>query len=93
MAGVGVGAATALLLLRRRSATAQMVHLSASTFVLMPFGVLGTRLNKTGRISVVACEPDPNTAMVDPAGLPYIQKFGPGSAGAASGAICTRKSQ
>ncbi len=57
-------------------------------FILTPHGVLGTRHTETGQIEKAAKEPmrEAGIAIVDPAGLPFIQN-GPGGAGGASVAI------
>ena len=52
-----------------------------------PFGVLGTRMALDGAISKVAAAPAPGLPILDPAGLPFIQSLGPGSAGGASAQI------
>ena len=62
--------------------------LSADDFKIAPYSVLGTRLSSDGVMRDAA--PPPSTgecAFVDPAGLPYIQRFGPSGAGGAAGAI------
>lgn len=53
---------------------------------VVPFGVLGTGMQMTGEMATVAEEPGPDTAFVDPAGLPFI-KSSPGGAGGAAGAL------
>lgn len=50
------------------------------------YGVLGDLYGKTGGTKNVAPHPTADTAIFDPAGLPYIRS-GPGGAGGASGAI------
>lgn len=50
---------------------------------LVPYGVLGV----TSWGSRKGPQPDANIAIVDPAGMSYIQETGPSGAGAASGAI------
>merc|ERR1719401_1612812 len=52
-----------------------------------PYGVLGTMLTKDKRELVQAPEPDATVAIVDPAGLTFIQSDGPRGAGGAAGAI------
>merc|ERR1712151_357062 len=54
---------------------------------VVPWGVLGTQLtiDKVKRQRAIA--PDASTVIVDPAGLPYIQRLGPKFAGGASGEI------
>lgn len=54
---------------------------------VVDFGVLGTQLSEGKDIVQVAPEPDDDTAIVDPAGLPHIQVHGPGQARGAAGAI------
>jgi len=51
------------------------------------YGVLGTRLTADQKLVQAASEPGSDTAIVDPAGLPFIQRFGPSKARGASGAI------
>lgn len=53
---------------------------------IVPWGVLGTQLSLQGSLVPRAELPDADTAIVDPAGLKYIQSTADG-AGAASGAI------
>ena len=55
--------------------------------MLVPYSVLGTRLTTAKGVVDMASEPTGSVAFVDPAGLPYVQEFGPSQAGAASGAI------
>jgi hypothetical protein len=70
---------------RRRSLRGEDASLQAFVTVV-DYGVLGTRL--CGKdVSAAAPEPDADTAIVDPAGLQFIQKLGPGQARGASGAI------
>ena len=58
------------------------------SFVIVPYGVLGTRMMANGAVVNKAPPPSVETcAFVDPAGLPYIQQFGPSGAGGAAGAI------
>lgn len=57
----------------------------AMRLAVRPFGVLGTRLTSNG-VSKVAQGPVPGFPIVDPAGLPFIQR-GPKGAGGASGQI------
>lgn len=73
---------------RMSSSTVLTKQLSAKgSFVLMPYGVLGTRLMQAGHLDTVVAEPEGSIAVVDPAGLPFVQELGPSMAGAASGAI------
>jgi hypothetical protein len=51
---------------------------------VVPYGVLGARLLATGAKHDVAKPPDSSAAIVDPAGLNYIQQGGPRGAGGAS---------
>jgi hypothetical protein len=58
----------------------------------VPWGVLGTQLmgnpwESSKDIQIKAPKPDETMAVVDPAGLPYIQDKGPGAASGASGTI------
>jgi len=54
---------------------------------VQPWGVLGTQQSKEDGIREVGPPPDSETAIVDPAGLVYIQSLGPGGAGGASAVI------
>ena len=54
---------------------------------VVEYGVLGTQLVPGSGIVKQAEPPDDFTAFVDPAGLPFIQRAGPGGAGGASGSI------
>jgi len=54
---------------------------------LAPYGVLGAQLRTSGSIENKATVPGSEIAVVDPAGLQFIQDLGPGGAGGASGAI------
>eukprot|EP00933_Yihiella_yeosuensis_P032082 TRINITY_DN25672_c0_g1_i1.p1 TRINITY_DN25672_c0_g1~~TRINITY_DN25672_c0_g1_i1.p1 ORF type:complete len:366 (+),score=73.87 TRINITY_DN25672_c0_g1_i1:41-1099(+) len=54
---------------------------------LVDFGVLGTQLTPDKGVVQTAPEPSDDTAIVDPAGLPFIQTHGPSKARGASGAI------
>ena len=54
---------------------------------VVDYGVLDTQLAPGSGIVRQAEPPDDFTAFVDPAGLPYIQRSGPGGAGGASGSI------
>mmetsp|Transcript_86129 Transcript_86129/g.156995 ORF Transcript_86129/g.156995 Transcript_86129/m.156995 type:complete len:480 (-) Transcript_86129:11-1450(-) len=57
-----------------------------SLVAVASYSVLGTRMQMDGKMATVAGEPDPLTAIVDPAGLPYI-KSSPGQAGGAAKVI------
>ena len=54
---------------------------------VVDYGVLGTQLVPGSGIVTQAEPPDDFTAFVDPAGLQFIQRFGPSGAGGASGSI------
>ena len=55
---------------------------------IVPYGVLGTRMAQNGGMVNKAPPPSADLcAFVDPAGLSYIQRFGPAGAGGAAGAI------
>jgi len=56
---------------------------------VVPFGVLGTQMTRAGTMVQKGAEPDPDTAVLDPAGLPFIQHQGPLAAGGSSRAIYT----
>ena len=93
-AGVGVGVGVVLWMKRAPIAKKDAppkprsdAVLSAKSFHIVPYSVLGTRLTREHGVVSMASEPDSKTAFVDPAGLPYIQQSGPSQAGAASGAI------
>ncbi len=67
--------------------TKQRTMLKATSFALRPYGVLGTRLGLAG---ITQEAPGPTAklcAFCDPAGLRYIQEYGPQGAGGASGSI------
>lgn len=55
--------------------------------VVEPYGVLGAQLQLSNLITEKVASPGSEVAVVDPAGLQYIQHFGPKGAGGASGAI------
>jgi len=87
---IGAGAVAAAAYVRRRRRAASQLRspvLTAGSFVLVPYGVLGTRLTAGGLVDTGSEPTGGNIAIVDPAGLPYIQDLGPSMAGAASGAI------
>jgi len=72
---------------RKRGATKQRTKLKATSFALRPYGVLGNRLGLAG-ITQEAPGPTANLcAFCDPAGLRYIQEYGPQGASGASGSI------
>merc|ERR1719512_532584 len=52
-----------------------------------PFSVLGTQLTASGDFVTASAEPEPDTAIVDPAGLSYITSEGPAEAGGAAAVI------
>jgi hypothetical protein len=84
----GLPRATAPELLARAPATE--VRTILRKVKLADYGVLGEQISLSGQI--VRNAPDPldcpgRCVVVDPAGLPYIQHFGPRMAGAASGAL------
>jgi hypothetical protein len=54
---------------------------------IVPYSVLGTQLTKSSGIVQKAVVPGVHCMFVDPAGLQYIQNFGPHFAGGASGEI------
>lgn len=57
---------------------------------VVPWGVLGTQLQASGTVVQKAAPPGgeaKTVVIVDPAGLPFIQRLGPGGAGGAAGAI------
>mmetsp|Transcript_52800 Transcript_52800/g.92692 ORF Transcript_52800/g.92692 Transcript_52800/m.92692 type:complete len:432 (-) Transcript_52800:7-1302(-) len=54
---------------------------------LVDYGVLGSKMTAAKTFEQVAPEPDEDTAVVDPAGLKYIQDIGPSGATGAAGAI------
>lgn len=54
---------------------------------LEPYGVLGVQLRTSGTFEHKADNPGREIAVVDPAGLQFIQDLGPQGAGGASGAI------
>ena len=54
---------------------------------VVDYGVLGTQLTKNSGIEKKTEPPDDFTAFVDPAGLTFIQRVGPGGAGGASASI------
>ena len=54
---------------------------------IVDYGVLGTQLTKNSGIEKKTEPPDDFTAFVDPAGLTFIQRVGPGGAGGASRSI------
>jgi len=54
---------------------------------LVEHGVLGTQLTADKKLVQIAPEPDASKAIVDPAGLPFLQVHGPSKAKGASGAI------
>ena len=54
---------------------------------IVDYGVLGTQLVPGSGIVRQAEPPDDFTAFVDPAGLTFIQRVGPGGAGGASASI------
>ena len=54
---------------------------------IVDYGVLGTQLTKNSGIEKKTEPPDDFTAFVDPAGLTFIQRVGPGGAGGASASI------
>lgn len=58
-----------------------------SRLQVVPWGVLGTQITSYNQEAYKAPLPDATIAIVDPAGLPYIQKHGPSRAGGASGAL------
>ena len=61
--------------------------LNVNSFALRPYGVLGTRLGTAG---LTQAAPGPTAdlcAFCDPAGLRYIQEYGPQGASGASGSI------
>jgi len=58
-----------------------------SRLQVVPWGVLGTQITSSNQEAYKAPLPDATIAIVDPAGLPYIQKHGPSRAGGASGAL------
>eukprot|EP00908_Phaeocystis_cordata_P004595 Transcript_14991.p1 GENE.Transcript_14991~~Transcript_14991.p1 ORF type:complete len:230 (-),score=40.77 Transcript_14991:47-736(-) len=58
----------------------------AMRLTLRPYGVLGTVMS-SGGIRKVAQGPVPGLAILDPAGLTFIQKQGPRGAGGAAGQI------
>ena len=66
---------------------------SSVSVSVVEYGVLGTQLmhgpsvNRGDWFRRQACEPDSLIAIIDPAGLPFIQKTGPSKACGASGAI------
>ncbi|CAJ1396968.1 unnamed protein product [Effrenium voratum] len=53
---------------------------------VVPYGVLGVQSGKGG-FAQTGPEPEESTAIVDPAGLRFVQDLGPAGAGGASGAI------
>lgn len=53
---------------------------------IVPYSVLGTQL-ASGSIEQKASKPTKDIVVVDPAGLDFIQNYGPSGAGGASGAI------
>ena len=55
--------------------------------IIVPYSVLGTQLTKSSRVVQKAVVPGPHCMFVDPAGLPFIQHYGPRSAGGASAEI------
>eukprot|EP00747_Dinoflagellata_sp_TGD_P140061 gnl/TRDRNA2_/TRDRNA2_175969_c1_seq3.p1 gnl/TRDRNA2_/TRDRNA2_175969_c1~~gnl/TRDRNA2_/TRDRNA2_175969_c1_seq3.p1 ORF type:complete len:413 (+),score=69.03 gnl/TRDRNA2_/TRDRNA2_175969_c1_seq3:57-1241(+) len=55
--------------------------------VVSPYGVLGMQLTGSGEMVRNAQEPDSQIAIMDPAGLPFIQTDGPSLAGGAAGVI------
>mmetsp|Transcript_102277 Transcript_102277/g.218938 ORF Transcript_102277/g.218938 Transcript_102277/m.218938 type:complete len:335 (-) Transcript_102277:40-1044(-) len=55
--------------------------------VVSPYGVLGMQLTGAGEMVRNAPEPDSQIAIVDPAGLAFIQTEGPSLAGGAAGVI------
>ena len=57
------------------------------SFALRPYGVLGTRSGPAGIRQVVPGPTADLCAFCDPAGLRYIQKYGPKDASGASGSI------
>lgn len=54
---------------------------------LEPYGVLGERSTLSRGVQRVGGSPTQGTAIVDPAGLHFIQQHGPAAAGGASGAV------
>ena len=52
-----------------------------------PYGVLGVQMTNDGTIARNAAEPGHDTAILDPAGLYFIQESGPADAGGAAGVI------
>lgn len=57
------------------------------SLAVVPYGVLGTQLQLSHTIAPVGTEPASGTAVIDPAGMRFIQDVGPAMAGGASGAI------
>ena len=93
-----VGAAPALALMVAAPAPASMAQLRTMTdavscarllpsVLLRPYSVLGMQVSTGGSVSQTGPKPDVNTAIVDPAGMDYVQSKGPRGAGGASAAI------
>jgi len=55
--------------------------------LVVPYSVLGQQMVPGQGVVDMACQPDETIAFCDPAGLPFIQRHGPGMAGGASGAL------
>jgi len=83
--GTGSGRKVVSTQLDFMSAASQVGPLPPLTVV--PYGVLGVQLQTSGTMTHNGEDPGSEIAVVDPAGLQFIQDFGPGGAGGASGAI------
>lgn len=71
---------------QERPGGAKVANKCGKSFKVVPYSVLGTNLDG-GFNPKAGPEPESDAVIVDPAGLDFIQHYGPGSAGAAARAI------